>query len=105
MKLSQNYIDYAEKAVKSSLLTTDDIFKKSILSIADYERLKEMWIMIRDDTINSYYQFAEYASGMKSYGLYKANNGEIYIIEAFLNEIEQIYTISKKFEFLKELSY
>ena len=36
---------------------------------------------------------------MTSYGFYKANNGKIYIIEAFLNEINQVYNT----KFMKDI--
>ena len=63
----------------------------------------EMWNLIQKSNINDYYEFASNAFGMQSYGFYKANNGEIYIIEAFINEISKIYIPSKNIDCLKDL--
>jgi hypothetical protein len=40
---------------------------------------------------------------MYSYGFYKANNGKIYIIEAWDNNITKVYIPSKKWDCLTNI--
>lgn len=40
---------------------------------------------------------------MSSFGFYKASNGQIYIIEAWMNEIVKVYIPSKNIACVKNL--
>jgi len=40
---------------------------------------------------------------MTSYGFYKANDGQIYIIEALINEIRKIYFATNKIHCLSHI--
>lgn len=99
--LSQSNIDAAEKAIMSDMLVTDGSVPS--ISMEYYENAENEWRNIQDDTMFSYRLFASNAYGMQSYGFYKANDGKIYIIDAWMNEIRRIYIPSDKIDCLKNL--
>jgi hypothetical protein len=103
MRLLKKYIDAAEEAILSDSNNTDYSSLNCQISLDDYDCLREKWVLIQDDEINSYHQFASNGCGMHSFGFYKANNGKIYIIDGFLNEIRNVYIVTKKFQFISDL--
>ena len=103
MKLSQRHVAEAEKAILSDINTSDSFPINCSISLEDYECLREKWILIQDDEINSYHQFASNANGTQSFGFYKANNGQFYIIEAFINDIRKVYSVTKNCHFIRDL--
>jgi hypothetical protein len=100
--LSEEYINAAEQAILSDKLVPKDTSTPSI-SYQYYDDAENEWKLIQNDNINSYRQFASNGMGMTSYGFYKANNGKIYIIEAFLNKISKIYLPSKRIDCLRNI--
>ena len=103
MKLSEEYIKIAEEYIVSNNTSTEYNFISHQISLNDYECLREKWILIQDDKINSYHQFASNGYGMQSFGFYKANNGKIYIIDAFMNDIRKIYLVTEDCHFVRDL--
>lgn len=103
MKISQTYIVEAEKAILSDINTSDSFPINCSISMEHHECLREKWILIQDDEINSYHQFASNGYGMQSFGFYKANNGKIYIIDAFMNDIRKIYLVTEDCHFVRDL--
>jgi hypothetical protein len=97
-KFSQQLIDITEKAILSG--TTDSV---PAISYRDYEEAETGWNIIKNSEKNHYIQFASNAFGYQSYGFYKANNGKIYIIEAYMNEISKVYIPSKKWDCLQNV--
>ena len=99
-KLSQNLIDIVEEAILSDkIMDTDNV---PAISYRDYEDAETGWNIIKNSENNFYKQFASNGFGMSSYGFYKANNGNIYIIEAWVNELRKIYIPSKKWDCLQK---
>ena len=101
-RLSPEFIEAAEQALLSDVLVPEESNNVPSISCQYYDYAIEMWndINKEDVPLNTYLQFASNAMGMRSYGYYKANNGKIYIIEAFMNEITDIYVPSNKIECL-----
>ena len=101
-KFSQKLIDITEEAILSKLMPkeTDKI---PAISYRDYEDAENGWNLIKNSENNHYIQFASNGFGMSSYGFYKANNGEIYIIEAWVNEITRVYIPSKRWDCLQNV--
>ena len=102
-KLSQQLIDITEQAILSNKLMPKDTDKLPAISYRDYEDAESAWNIIKNNEKNYYLQFASNGAGMCSYGFYKANNGKIYIIEAWVNEITKVYIPSKKWDCLKNV--
>lgn len=101
--LSEENIIATEEAILSDKLVPKESLVVPSISCQYYDDAEEGWKFIQNSKINSYFQFASNALGMTSYGFYKANNGQIYIIEAWINEIRKIYIPSKNIDCLKNL--
>lgn len=98
LRLEEELIIKTEEAIKSDMLdTTNDL----CISCQYYRNAVETWKLIKNSEKNSYKQFASNGAGMTSYGFYKANDGQIYIIEAFMNDITSVYLASTNINFLK----
>ena len=97
-KFSQQLIDITEKAILSG--TSDSV---PAISYRDYEEAETGWNIIKNSEKNHYIQFASNGFGYQSYGFYKANNGKIYIIAAWMNEISKVYIPSKKWDCLQNV--
>jgi hypothetical protein len=102
-KLSQGLIDITEDAILSDKLMQEDTKNVPAISYRDYEDAECGWKAIKKSENNYYIQFASNGGGMSSYGFYKANNGGIYIIEAWANEITKVYIPSKKWDCLQNV--
>ena len=102
LKFSQKMIDITEEAISTKLMPKDND-KLPAISYRDYEDAESGWNIIKKAEKNCYIQFASNAAGMSSYGFYKANNGEIYIIEAWVNEITRVFIPSKDWDCLQHL--
>lgn len=104
-RLSPEFIEAAEKAILSDMLVPEGSIVVPSISCQYYNYAIEMWndITKEEMPLNTYFQFASNAMGMQSYGYYKANNGRIYIIEAFINEIRKVYIPSNSIECLTDL--
>jgi len=90
--LSESFIYEVENTILSGELIgkkTDNLM--SGFSVGDTENILPNYELIKKSPINSYAYFASNAMGMISYGFYKANDGKIYIIVAFVNNITKIY--------------
>lgn len=103
--LNTKLIELIEQEILSGKLITDCNDDNLSISYKYYERAESKWKLItqEDAPIHSYHLFAENAYGMTSYGFYKAKNGKIYIIVAYIDNITQIYIPSKKCHFLQNL--
>ena len=99
-KFSQQLIDITEEAIISHINNTDNL---PAISYRDYEEAENGWNIIKNSEKNHYIQFASNGYGCQSYGFYKANNGKIYIIEAYMNEITKVYIPSKKWDCLQNI--
>lgn len=99
--LSEYNIDLAEKAILSTKLVNDI---SPCISCRDYELAHKSWKLINktDTPCTSYILFASNAFGFTSFGFYKAKNGNVYIIEAYINEIQKIYIPNENMSFLLE---
>jgi hypothetical protein len=102
LKFSQQMIDITEEAISNKLMPKDTD-KLPAISYRDYEDAEIGWNIIKNAEKNCYIQFASNGAGISSYGFYKANNGEIYIIEAWANEITRVYIPSKDWHCLQDL--
>lgn len=102
-KFSQVLIDITEEAITSDKLMPKDTDNLPAISCRDYEDAKSAWNIINNSDKNYYLQFGYNAGGMTSYGFYKANNGKIYIIEAWINNITKVYIPSNKWDFLENI--
>jgi hypothetical protein len=102
-QISQQLIDNIETSILSNKLMPKDSDNLPTISFRDYEEAKIGWNIMKEAYKNDYFLFASNSQGMTSYGFYKANNGDIYIIEAFVGEIQKIYIPSKKWDCLKNL--
>jgi len=103
IKISQKNINIIEDFITNDNIKKSDIFKTPCISLEYYDDMRETWTLIQNDDKNSYYYFASNGGGMNSYGFYKANNGKIYIVDAFINDIRSIYMITDNFHFLKDM--
>lgn len=97
-RLDEESIVKAEEAILSDMLCSEN---EICISCRYYQDAAETWKLIKNSEKNSYKYFASEGNGMTSYGFYKANNGQIYIIEAWMNDITNIYLVSKNISFLK----
>lgn len=98
-KFSQHLIDITEQAVQNEI-ATDDLPQ---ISYRDYEDAENGWNIIKNSEKNHYIQFASNGFGYQSFGFYKANNGKIYIIQAYMNNITKVYIPSEKWDCLKNV--
>lgn len=101
-KLPEQLIIEAEEAILSDKLMPKDFDNLPAISYKDYEDAEYGWNLINKSDKNFYIQFASNGAGYTSYGFYKANNGEIYIIEAWVNKIQKIYIPTKKWDCLEK---
>lgn len=103
--LSRQNIELAEQAIKSDKLMP--IEKNDMLSISyrDYEKAELAYKNITKETtpVTSYSIFGGNALGMQSFGLYKARNNKIYIIDAYLGEIRRVFVPDKNIDCFKDL--
>jgi len=99
-RLNEELIITAEEAILSDLLRSEN---EICISCRYYKYAAETWKLIKNSEKNSYEYFASESNGMTSYGFYKANNGQIYIIEARMNDITSVYLASKNISFLKRV--
>lgn len=102
-KFSEEMINITEAAIMSDKLVSKDYDNLPAISCSDYDTAETGWKTINNSDKNYYLQFASNAGGFTSYGFYKANNGEIYIIEAWVNMITKVYIPSKKWDCLKNI--
>lgn len=105
MKLSENYIIMVEEALLTNKLVPDDCSRQPSISYQYYDDAEECWEWInKDDTpLTSYKIFASNSYGFTTYGFYKSKSGNIYIIEAYVNNISHIYIPSKNIDCLKDI--
>ena len=99
-RLDEELITKVEEAIQSDMLCSEN---EICISCRYYQDAAETWKLIKNSEKNSYKYFASEGNGMTSYGFYKANNGEIYIIEAWVNMITKVYIPSKKWDCLKNI--
>jgi hypothetical protein len=102
-KFPHQLIDITEQAILSNKLMPKDTDNLPAISYRDYGDAEFGWNIIKNSEKNYYLQFASNGAGMCSYGFYKANNGKIYIIEAWVNEITKVYIPSKKWDCLQNV--
>lgn len=102
--LSQQNIDLVENFLKTEKFLNQNRDIVPSISYKHYDLAEEYYNEITQPNvpINTYYLFASNAYGYTSYGFYKASNKKIYIIEAFMNEITNVYIPSSKFHCLKK---
>ncbi len=81
--LSESNIELAENFISCNQLKTNI----PALSICDVEFGIECYQQILSSSPTSYIQFGSNAYGMSSYGLYKTRSNQVYVIEAFCNNI------------------
>lgn len=86
-KLSSSNIELAEKFIVENTIKSTP----SALSNNDIEYGKECFGEIQTLEPTSYMLFGSNAYGYTSYGFYKAKNNNIYVIEAFCNDIVSYY--------------
>lgn len=85
--LSEKNIELAEKFILENSAKTIG----AALSICDIEYGKMCIKDIKNMPPTSYVLFGSNAFGYSSYGFYKAKNEQIYVIEAFCNDIVAHY--------------
>lgn len=102
-KLSEELIVITEEAILSDMLVPKDDNTEPSISYQYYDDAEEAWNLIKNSEKNYYIQFASNGAGMTSYGFYKANDGQIYIIEAWINEIRKIYFATNKIHCLSHV--
>ena len=78
------------------MLVPKDHYLEPSISYEYYDDAEEAWNLIKNSEKNYYKQFASNGAEMTSYGFYKANDGQIYIIEVCINEIRKIYFATNK---------
>ncbi len=105
IKLSEQFIEMAENAILSDKLIDENNDLTPCISLQYYDDAEEGWNWInRDDiSVTSYLLFASNAYGCTSYGFYKAKSGKIYIIQAYVNDIEHVFIPSKNIDCLKNV--
>lgn len=105
IKLSEKFIELSEEAILSDKLVDEDTFLKPCISYKDYDSVEDGWNWINqeDVLVTSYTLVASNAYGYTSYGFYKAKSGKIYMIQAYLNDIQHIFVPSKNIDCLKNL--
>lgn len=99
-KFSEELINITEAAIISDKLVPKDCDNVPAISCSDYYTAETGWKIINKCDKNYYLQFGSNAGGFTSYGFYKANNGQIYIIEAWVNEIKKVYVPTKNWDCL-----
>jgi hypothetical protein len=103
--LSRQNIELAEQAIKSDKLMP--IEKNDMISISyrDYNSAELAYKNIIKETtpVTSYSIFGGNALGMQSFGLYKARDSKIYIIDAYLGEIQRVFIPDKNIDCFKDL--
>jgi len=91
--LSESYIQITENFIRNN----EPRSGYPAISYANLEVAAEYWEKINNLPVESYLQFGEASLGMVSYGYYKAHNEQIYIINAFCNEINSYYNVTQEF--------
>jgi hypothetical protein len=87
-KLSDSNIELVENFISCNQLKT---YTPGI-SVLDVSNGQTCYQEILASPPTSYMQFGSNAFGMTSYGLYKTRSNQIYVIEAFCNNISCYYT-------------
>lgn len=97
--LSKTYIEIAENFIAST--KPNDNYPA--ISECDREQTIDCWIEInKEETpVTSYLQFADASLGMVSYGYYKAQNGNIYILCAYCNSLTRYCNVDDSWDMLK----
>jgi hypothetical protein len=85
--LSESNIELAENFISANVAKTIGV----LLSICDIDYGVICFEQIKTMEPTSYVQFGSNACGYSSYGFYKTKNEQIYIIEAFCNNIVAYY--------------
>lgn len=101
--LTENNINLVEEAINDNKIIRYESYP--CISYRDYENAELMWNLISANNvpITSYLKFASNSYGLISYGYYKAKNGNIYIVEAYINHITNIYIPSENIDCIKNV--
>jgi hypothetical protein len=86
--LSDSNIELIENFISSNQLATNTLG----ISISDFAYGQICYQKMLSSPTTSYIQFSSNTFDMTSYGLYKTIYNEIYVIEAFCNNITCYYT-------------
>ncbi len=103
--LSQYNIEMVEKAIKSDKLLSNEMNKNISISYQYYDLAELSYKeMIKEETpATSYCRFASNAYGYQVYGFYKAIDGTIYIVDTYMENINNLYIPDKNIDCLKHI--
>jgi hypothetical protein len=97
-QLSEENIELVESFIQNNKA---NIGYPSLSYIGQEEAIYYLQEISKEETpVTSYYLFASNAFGMTSYGYYKSKEGQIYIIEAFIQGILGYYNVDNDWDFL-----
>ena len=96
--LSEENIEYLEEFIKLH----NPLPETPCPSDSDMAKAKRMWDKISncETPITSYYQFGSNSFGMISYGFYKSRSNKIYMIVAYINEVQSCHPVDSNWWFL-----
>ncbi len=66
------------------------------ISYRYYDNAVYLYNLVKNSDVNSYEIFASNGMGHQSFGMYKANNEKMYIIEAYVESLSYVYEIGDK---------
>jgi hypothetical protein len=98
--LNQENIDLVENCIalssRSPKFITNENPRFPSISYRYYDNALQIYNMLKTEPVNSYEIFASNGMGYQSFGMYKANNEKIYIVEARMNSLSYVYEIGSK---------
>lgn len=99
------YHKMSRKLSASNILITENFIKNNepmevypLIKEYDKQTAIDYLAEIRNLPVESYLQFGEASLGMISYGYYKAQNGQIYILRAFCNDLQFYHNVNSEWE-------
>jgi hypothetical protein len=103
--LSEDNINRVEEGIISGLLQPNENNYMISVSYRYYDFAKLAYKEIQKTYIpnTSYIHFAENSFGYQSYGFYKSRDGNIYIIDTYLENIQNIFTVDENILFLQNI--
>jgi len=101
--LTEENINTIEKFIEENSSSLEDPNYEPSISMQYFDNVIECWKYIQEAPETYYFQFASNAMGMSSFGFYKAKSGTIYIVEAFMNNIQHVCVPSNRMYFMQGL--
>lgn len=98
--LNQNNVDAIENCISTpdNKYVTNEEPRFPSISYQYYYSALNAYNTIKLSPVNSYELFASNGMGFQTFGMYKANNEKIYIVEAHMEQLSFVYEMGSKFD-------